>query len=309
MDVADCLRRVPLLQGLDPEFIALLATHTRSVSFPANAMIVERGEVGVPLFFVLEGRAVVADLPPPSGTDAATLESGDSFGAMSLLDDEPHSTAIQALNDIRLLVLDRADFRDVLAASPATALQLLESLSIQIRGADAHISSLSDKAMRDPLTGILNRRAYEERIKEEVGRTLRYDDHFSLVLIDVDQFKSISDEFGHDVGDVVLIWMGRLLTEHTRSADTPFRIGGDEFATLAPATRGEVAHHVTQRIVNVLAEARPRVDFEVNVTASAGYASCPDHGVSVDALFTQADSALYRAKQSGRNRICGPGEH
>ena len=197
MDVADCPRRVPLLQGLDPESIALLATHTRSVSFPANAMIVERGEVGVPLFFVLEGRAVVADLPPPSGTDAATLESGDSFGVMSLLDDKPHSTAIQALNDIRLLVLDRADFRDVLAASPATALQLLESLSIQIRSADAHISSLSDKAMRDPLTGILNRRAYEERIKEEVGRTLRYDDHFYLVLIDVDQFKSINDEFGH----------------------------------------------------------------------------------------------------------------
>ena len=125
MDVADCLRRVPLLQGLDPESIALLATHTRSVSFPANAMIVERGEVGVPLFVVLEGRAGVTD-PPPSGTDAATLESGDSFGAMSLLDDEPHSTAIQALNDIRLLVLDRADFRDVLAASPTTALQLLE---------------------------------------------------------------------------------------------------------------------------------------------------------------------------------------
>ena len=59
MDVADCLRRVPLLKGLDPESIALLATHTRSVSFPANAMIVERGEVGVPLFCVLEGRAVV----------------------------------------------------------------------------------------------------------------------------------------------------------------------------------------------------------------------------------------------------------
>ncbi len=309
MDAADCLRRVPLLKGLDPESIALLATHTRSVSFPANAMIVERGEVGVPLFVVLEGRAGVTDPAPFPELDEATLESGDSFGAMSLLDDEPHSTAIQALDDVRLLVLDRADFRDVLAASPATALQILESLSIQIRGAHAHISSLSEKAMRDPLTGILNRRAYEERIKEEVGRTLRYDDHFALILIDVDQFKSINDEFGHDVGDTVLIWMGRLLTEHTRSADTPFRIGGDEFAILAPATRGEVAHHVTQRIVNVLAEARPRVDFEVKVTASAGYACCPDHGASVDALFTQADSALYRAKQSGRNRICGPDEH
>ena len=72
MDVADCLRRVPLLQGLDPESIALLATHTRSVSFPANAMIVERGEVGVPLFVVLEGRAGVTD-PPPVGSRSRRL--------------------------------------------------------------------------------------------------------------------------------------------------------------------------------------------------------------------------------------------
>ncbi len=204
------------------------------------------------------------------------------------------------------MVLDRSDFREVLAESPATALQLMKALSIQIRRADEHISSLSDKAMRDPLTGILNRRAYKERIKEEVGRALRYDENFTLILIDVDQFKSINDEFGHDVGDIVLRWTGRLLTEHTRSVDTPFRIGGDEFAVLAPTTGSDVAQHVTQRTVNVLAEARPRVDFEVKVTASAGYACCPDHGASVDALFTQADNALYQAKQSGRNRICGP---
>ena len=309
MDITERLSRVPLFEGLDPESIVRLATRTHTASFPANASIVEQGALGVSLFVILEGRASVTDSSQTSESDATTLGIGDSFGTLSLLDDEPHATEIRALDDISLLVLDRSDFRDVLAESPATALQLIKALSVKIRRADEHIDSLSDKAMRDPLTGILNRRAYKERIEEEVGRALRYDENFTLILIDLDQFKSINDDFGHDVGDVVLRWTGRLLSEHTRSADTPFRIGGDEFAVLAPTIGGDVAQHVTQRIVNVLAEARPRLDFEVNVTASAGYASCPDHGASVDALFTQADTALYQAKQSGRNRTCGPESH
>lgn len=213
---------------------------------------------------------------------------------------------MQAVDDVRVLVLQKSDFRDVLLNSPPVALQLIEILSIRIRNADEQISHLSDKAMRDPLTGLLNRRAFKERVKAEVDRAVRYDDRFSLILVDLDQFKSVNDTFGHDVGDVVLSWVGRLLTEHTRSADTPFRIGGEEFAILAPATEGEVAHHVTQRLVDVVAEARPPVDFELRLTMSAGYACCPEHSASTETLFTLADRALFRAKEGGRNRVCKP---
>jgi diguanylate cyclase (GGDEF)-like protein len=160
--------------------------------------------------------------------------------------------------------------------------------------------------MRDALTEILNRRAYEQRLREEVNRSLRYSEHFSLILADLDHFKFINDNYGHDTGDVVLHWVGRLLTEHTRSPDTPFRIGGEEFAILAPATNMEVAHHVAQRLVDIVSEARPPLDFDVQVTMSAGFACCPDHGASVSSLFGVADRALLQAKADGRNRVCGP---
>lgn len=225
---------------------------------------------------------------------------------MALLNDKPRSATVQAVGDVELLVLEQDDFRAVLLEEPTVALQLIESLSIRIRGADEHISNLGEMTMRDPLTGLLNLRAYRERIKGEVDRVLRYDERFSLILLDLDHFKSINDTFGHDVGDVVLGWTGQLLTEHTRSADTPFRIGGEEFAILAPSTDANVAHIVTQRLVDVVAEARPPVDFELMVTMSGGYACCPDHTASPEALFTLADKALLQAKVDGRNRVCRP---
>ena len=86
----------------------------------------------------------------------------------------------------------------------------------------------------------------------------------------------------------------------------PFRIGGEEFAILAPSTEGSVAHNVTQRLVEVVAEAQPPMDFELRVTMSGGYACCPDHTASPEALFTLADKALFQAKAEGRNRVCRP---
>ena len=306
MDVVDHLSRVPLFEGLEPEALKKLAGLTRTVSFPTDARIVEMGESGLSLFVVLEGQVRVLYPARSSDFELARLGPGDFFGEMALLNDKPRSATVQAVENVELLVLEQEDFRDVLLEAPSVAIQLIESLSIRIRSADEHISSLSDKAMRDPLTGLLNRRAYRERIKEEVDRALRYEERFSLILLDLDQFKSINDTFGHDVGDVVLGWIGRLLTEYTRSADTPFRIGGEAFAILAPSTEGSVAHNVTQRLVEVVAEARPPVDFELRVTMSGGYACCPDHTASPEALFTLADKALFRAKAEGRNRVCRP---
>ena len=306
MDVVEHLSRVPLFERLDPEALRKLARLTRTATFPSDAKIVEMGESGLSLFVILEGHVRVLYPARSADFELARLGPGDFFGEMALLNDKPRSATVQAVEDVELLVLAQDDFRNVLLESPTVALQLIESLSIRIRSADEHISTLSDKAMRDPLTGLLNRRSYRERIKEEVDRALRYEERFSLILLDLDQFKSVNDTFGHDVGDVVLGWTGRLLSEHTRSADTPFRIGGEEFAILAPSTEASVAHSVTQRLVDVVAEARPPVDFELKVTMSGGYACCPDHTASPEALFTLADKALFQAKAEGRNRVCRP---
>ena len=306
MDATAHLLRVPLFEHLDPEALAKLGGLTRSVSFPSGAKIVEMGESGLSLFVILEGQVRVMYPARSSNFELARLGPGDFFGEMALLNNKPRSATVEAVEDVELLVLEQNDFRKMLLEEPLVSLQLIESLSIRIRTADEHISTLSDKAMRDPLTGLMNRRAYRERIKEEIDRALRYEERFSLILLDLDHFKSINDTFGHDVGDVVLGWTGRLLTEHTRSADTPFRIGGEEFAIIAPGTEGKVAHRVTSRLVEVLAEARPPVDFELKVTMSGGYACCPDDTASAETLFSMADRALFQAKAEGRNKVCAP---
>jgi len=276
------------------------------VPFPEGAIIVEMGESRLSLFVILEGQVRVMYPARSSNFELARLGPGDFFGEIALLNDKPRSANVEALGDVELLILEQVDFRNVWLAEPRVSLQLLESLSIRIRAADEHISTLSDKAMRDPLTGLMNRRAYRERIKEEIDRALRYEERFSLILLDLDHFKSVNDTFGHDVGDVVLGWTGRLLTEQTRSADTPFRIGGEEFAILAPGTEGKVAHLVTKRLVEVLAEARPPVDFELEVTMSGGYTCCPDDTASAETLFSLADKALFQATALGRNQVCAP---
>jgi len=306
MNAVEHLSRVPLFSTLDVAELERLGALTRTITLPTGTKIVELGEMGHSLFLIVEGQVRV--LYPARSTDfeLARLTSGDFFGEMALLNEKPRSATVQAVDEVTLLVLEKSDFQEVIQQSPVVALQLLETLSIRIRNADEHISTLSDKAMRDPLTGLLNRRAYNERMKEEIDRAVRYDEVFSLILIDLDRFKSINDTFGHDVGDVVLSWIGRLLVEHTRSADTPFRIGGEEFAILAPATPPATAHMVSQRLVDVVAEARPPVDFEMQVTMSCGYSSCPEHSAAADVLFQISDRALLRAKEEGRNRVCRP---
>ena len=305
MDGIRYLSGVPLFVGLPPEALAGLAAHTQLVSFSAGETIVEMDK-GSPFFVVLEGHVRVVDPAARDTLAPILLGPGECFGDRALLNGQPRRASIEASEDVRLLMLEQKAFHELVALIPGVAIQIFENLSLQMGRTDELIRDLSDTAMRDVLTGILNRRAYEERLREEVERSLRYTEHFSLILTDLDRFKSVNDTYGHDTGDVVLHWVGRLLTEHTRSPDTPFRIGGEEFAILAPATNTEVAHHVAQRLVDIVSEARPPLDFYVKVTMSAGFACCPEHGESVSSLFGLADRALLQAKADGRNRVCGP---
>jgi len=304
VDVVGCLSGVPFLLGLTPAALTELAAYTRIVSFDAGDTIVEV-KTGTPLFVVLDGHVRIVG---PDSDDLAptVLGPGECFGERAVLNAEPRQDTVQATEDTRLLMLEQQAFRELVARVPSVAIQIIENLSLRIGRSEELIRDLSDTAMRDVLTGILNRRAYEERLKEEVERSLRYSEHFSLIIADLDHFKTINDTYGHSTGDIVLHWVGRLLTEHTRSPDTPFRIGGEEFAVLAPATNLEVAHHIAQRLVDIVAEARPPLDFELKVAMSAGFACCPVNGSSASGLFSQADTALLQAKTEGRNRVCGP---
>lgn len=302
----ELLSRVPLLQELDEQGLERLAARTRRECFASGAEVVQIGAPGRSLYLVVEGLVQVVYPSANADFELARLGPGDFFGEMALLNDKPRSATVRAMTALEVLVLDKQDFRRVVSETPGLAFKLLAALSVRIRNADEQISNLSDQAVRDPLTGLLNRRAFQDRLGEEVNRARRYGSAFSLLIIDVDHFKSINDTLGHVAGDEVLAWVGRILLEHTRAADAPFRIGGEEFAVLCPAADSHMAGQAAQRLVAVVAEAKPPTDQVLKVTMSAGYASCPEHGTTFEDLYLVADNALLQAKVEGRNRVSHP---
>jgi diguanylate cyclase (GGDEF)-like protein len=175
---------------------------------------------------------------------------------------------------------------------------LVAQLAIGLQNARDYRERL-DQAIRDPLTGLYNRRFVLEALAKEIHRQGREGSPVSLVLFDLDDFKRINDRHGHAVGDEVLCRLGRIAQGEVRSMDSFARLGGEEFALLLPATSQLDALLVAERIRSAVA--REELAPGVTVRVSAGIASCPGDGSSVDELHKQADNALYWAKRNGKN--------
>lgn len=154
----------------------------------------------------------------------------------------------------------------------------------------------------DGLTGVFNRRYFEIRVQEEIERAKRYSGAMSLIMIDIDHFKRMNDEYGHLMGDDVLRQISTIFSQNLRKVDVGCRYGGEEFTIIVPETTGEDAYYVADKLRRVIqTTVFPGVPSAV--TISAGVASYPANGDNRDALIKAADEALYSAKQSGRNTV------
>ena len=168
------------------------------------------------------------------------------------------------------------------------------------RRVNALVDRLSDDARIDPLTGLPNRRAYDEAVDQEMARSQRSGQPFALVLGDIDHFKRINDEYGHPTGDAVLRRVAVQLRQSERKVDVAARLGGEEFALLLPATNAFGAFLVAERIRRNLHGAF--LDGPPAVTMSFGIACYPSDGREAAALLQAADVALLRAKRQGRDQ-------
>jgi two-component system cell cycle response regulator len=171
---------------------------------------------------------------------------------------------------------------------------------------NAMADQIEEIAVRDALTGLYNRRELQRRLHDEAKRALRYDRPFALLMIDADHFKAINDKHGHVAGDEVLRELAAVLTHDVRPADVVARYGGEEFSIVLPETDAAGAVAIAERIRAVIAS-QPFVSFagpELRLTVSIGVAALPEDATSVTRLVEAADSALYAAKQAGRNRVC-----
>jgi diguanylate cyclase (GGDEF)-like protein len=182
-------------------------------------------------------------------------------------------------------------------------IKLMEQLALQIatpiENAQLY-ARLEQKSRVDELTGLFNRRHFEERLKEEVSRHSRYGDVLSLFMLDLDNFKTYNDVYGHPAGDILLSQIGEIIRSSVRSVDQAFRYGGDEFVVILPQTARDDAYVVAERVRDQVAGEMEKKSL--TVTCSIGLASNPTDGVTSEELVTVADTALYYAKWTGGNR-------
>jgi len=180
---------------------------------------------------------------------------------------------------------------------------IADSLSRSLSNA-REFSRLKTLSMRDHLTGLYNRRVFEAMLEVEARK--RTTKPFSLMLIDLDNFKTINDTYGHGMGDEVLVYVAEMLRLNFRKSDIPARYGGDEFAVLLPESSLESAERVAERFRGSVA-ARPSAfeDKKILPTVSVGIAAVSDRcNLEVARMVEEADRALYRAKSPGKNRVC-----
>jgi diguanylate cyclase (GGDEF)-like protein len=166
------------------------------------------------------------------------------------------------------------------------------------------VSRLEHLSHHDSLTGLLNRRAIEQLLSREAQRLQRFNEHFSLLMVDIDHFKRINDRLGHAAGDAVLCAVAQTLQAHAREVDRVARFGGEEFCVLLPHTLHDGALQAAERLREAINQVSiPWNDEVISVTISTGLATADNPEESLDAIIQRADQALYQAKADGRNRV------
>ena len=192
-------------------------------------------------------------------------------------------------------LLTRPGIVAVAFAAPAS-IGVLLALRVRL---ERQTDAMRHYALRDPLTGLANRRALDERLAYEVARHTRNGQQFAVLALDLNGFKAVNDRFGHDAGDEVLRDVAHAMVDAVRAQDTVVRLGGDEFCVLAPLTDRDHADGLAGRVLEALAgvAAGPR-----GISASIGAAVFPEDGTRPDALLAVADAAAVDAKRRTRTR-------
>lgn len=306
--------------------LATLAPHCGVRTFGAGETIFRRGDAGDRMFAIEAGEV---ELRFEQDRNPKRLGPGETFGELALVTARQRRTATAlAASDARLLVLDRAAWERLRAERPGPLLALLERTcgylvdSEQRLVADLRrrnreleraldflqrtreeLTTIEARALTDDLTGLYNRRCFDEQLRKGVERAHAGGMVLALLLVDVDRFKQVNDTFGHMVGDVVLRRLAQLLRGSVRWTDLPCRIGGDEFAVLW----SDLDRRSAERRARSLAPALTAFEIagaprDLRVTASLGGALL-EPGESPQQLFARADRGLYRAKEAGRGRL------
>lgn len=274
----------------------------------AGEVVIAEGEANRECYLVLSG-ALRVHLGDPESREISVLRAGESVGEISILDGKEASAYVVADTESELLVLPEDIFWSLINASHDLAQRLLYLLASRMRESNVALENSIRRQQEykrnstvDELTGLHNRRWMHQMVDRQIKRARYNNEPLSLLMIDIDHFKAVNDNYGHLVGDEVLRNVALTLMANLRPTDLLARYGGEEFVAVLPETTLDGARIAAEGMRDAVSRARPDDHRLPATTISIGVARLQDRW-SFEDMVEVADRALYRAKNNGRNRV------
>lgn len=276
----------------------------------AGDVLLDPKEVNLNIYVVLSGELLVC-LEPNLGNPLVRVGPGDCVGELSIIDTALPSAYVIPSAPTQLLAISKEVLWRMMALEQRIAVNLLNVLSQRIRESNVVLlgnleiqREYRNKAETDSLTGLHNRNWFEEVFPRQLELCERIGQHCSLLMLDIDHFKKVNDEYGHQGGDEALRHIGRLLLRNLRGTDLCARYGGEEMIVLMPGTEVSQARVTAERLRESIAASLLSLadGRQLKLTISGGIAQWQP-GIALAGLINAADRALYHAKQGGRNQI------
>lgn len=301
-----------LFHGVDFKAVLPLLSCCEIRHISTNDVLIEAGEENQTVYLIIDGSFNVHLTPDPN-EPLIVLKTGESIGEMSVIDHQPASAYVSAAEDSKVLAIEEDVIWSLIEGSHAIANNLLVVLARRLRHGNSSIKRVKGligeyehNATIDALTGLYNRRWLDSMFTRVMQLCIKNKRELCVMMIDVDGFKEYNDKHGHLAGDIALRSISQKIARFLREEDLVTRFGGEEFLVLLPGLSLERAAAVAERLREEISRTEivdtnnaplPSVTISIGV-ADMGDKEEPPHLIDV------ADKALYKAKRSGRNKVC-----
>lgn len=314
----DFLKRVNIFSLLSENELSLIEKSLKPVRVMQDELLFREGDEGSELFIVRSGKMAIF-IALPDGTQRMLREfsAGEFFGEMSIFENEPRSATCVAREESMLYALHERDFFKLMDVSPTTAIKIMYRMSRitteRLKNTSEFLTDLvrwgekaRKRAITDELTGVFNRHFLEKSIENLFASARKRRKPLSLIMVDLDNFRTINEHYGHETGDRIILAVVEVFKKHLRKRDIIARYGGDEFTVVLPQTGLKEAEALAWKICREVRELTILKDMDGPIdmiTTSQGIAAYPENTEDMKELREKADRALYRSKEQGRNRV------
>ncbi len=311
------LKSIGILSSLPPKELELLYSYMNTEVYRKGQTLFNEGDAGEIMYIVLSGSVSISvNTPDGKVLEIAEITAGNFFGEMSIFDSTARSATCSPKCDTKVLSLKAGDFYEFIKNNPMAGSNIMHRMlnitTLRLLTTGALLSDMVTwgeqaraRAITDDFTGLYNRRFLDEALEDRFAEAKGDGHSLSVIMIDLDNFGTLNNEYGQEMGDKVILAVVSIFKKLFRKEDILARYGGDEFIFLLPVMTGEEALSICSELVREVRKINLLKNLGgslKDVTTSIGIACFPDHADSASELSERADQALYKAKEAGRDR-------